>query len=59
MAMYAGRWHECGNPINQLQRGERELGAPIGLRLGQMVAQMLVIDSLEAIEGKGRERALT
>ena len=32
---------------------------PIGLRLGQMVAQMLVIDSLEAIEGKGRARALT
>ena len=59
MAMYAGRWHQCGNPVDQLQRGERDLDAPIGLRLGQMVAQMLVIDSLEAIEGKGRARAIT
>ena len=26
MAVYAGRWHECGNPIDQLERGERQLG---------------------------------
>ncbi len=54
MAVYSGRWHESGNPIDQLQRAERQLGGTVGLRLGEMVAQMLVIDSLETLEGKGR-----
>jgi len=51
MAMYSGRRHQGGDPVDELQRAERLLGGPVGLWLGQVVAQMLVIDSLEAVEG--------
>ena len=34
------RWHQCGDAIDQFQRGDLQLGDAVGLRLGQVVAEM-------------------
>ncbi len=58
MPMHPGRRHQGGDPVDQLQRGEEQPGSAIGLRLGQVLAQMRLIDGLETLERKGRARAV-
>ena len=57
MSMHPGWRHQGGDPIDQLQRAEKQLGGSVGLRLGQVVAEMLLINLLETLEGEGRARA--
>ena len=39
MAMYSGRWHQGGDPVDDLQRTERQFGGAVGLWLGQMIVR--------------------
>ena len=54
MPMHPWRRHQGGDSIDQFLVGELQLGGAIGLRLGEMIAEMLVIDALETLESKGR-----
>lgn len=38
--MHAGRRHESGQPVEELERGEPEHGAPVGRRPGQAIADL-------------------
>ena len=57
--MSSGKGDRFNVEIAQLQRAERQLGGANGLRLGQMIAEMLVIDGLEVLESEGRASTVT
>ena len=59
MPMHPGGRHQGGDSVDQFQRVERQLGGAVGLWLGQMIAEMLVIDGLKVLESKGRASTVT
>ena len=43
-----------GQPLDQLQGRQAQLGAPIGLGLGEAIDELIVADLLEPLQGEGR-----
>ena len=42
-------WDQCRQPVDELQRGEHQLGAAIRLRFGQVVHQPVRVDGLQPL----------
>ena len=55
MSVHPGRRHQCGDSVDQFQRAERQLGGAVDLWLGQVIAEMLVINGLETLERQSED----
>jgi hypothetical protein len=58
-AEQARRREQRGQPAEQFERCQAQLGAPIGLGLGQAIDELVVADLLEPLQCKGRAGAIT
>ena len=47
-----------GQPLDQFQGREAQLGAPVRLGLGEAIDELVVAELLEALQGEGRARAV-
>ena len=52
--MDARRWHQCGNLVDQFERGQHQRAGSVRSRLGDVVDQMLGIVLLQMLQGEGR-----
>jgi len=48
----------CGQTLDQLRRGQPQLGAPIGLRLVEPIDERILAELLEALQRNERPRAM-
>jgi hypothetical protein len=53
VAVQAWGRDQCGQALDQLQGRQPQLGAPIGLGLGEAIDELVVSDLLEALQGEG------
>jgi hypothetical protein len=49
---------QCGQTLDQFQGTEAQLGAPVGLGLGQAIDQLVVAELFEPLQRKRRARAV-
>ena len=54
VAMRMRWWHQCRQPVDELQWGEHQIGAAIRLRFRQVVNQPLRVDGLQPLKGERR-----
>ena len=57
-AVQARRRDQRGQPVEQFERREAQLGAPIGLGLGEAIDEPVVADLLEPLQRKRRAGAI-
>jgi hypothetical protein len=47
-----------GQPVDQFHRRETQLGAPVGLGLGEAIDDLVAGELLEALQREGRARSI-
>jgi hypothetical protein len=52
------RWHQCGNLVDQFERGRHQVAGPVRVRLGDDVDQMLGVVLVQMLEGERRAGAV-